>query len=225
VLGVLALLGARALLAAGSPRTRAARLVAGGVFAVLGVALLARVATMPFDPPPQDLFRASPFHAAVVTLVMLGYAVLMFALPLLLFAKERARIADLALFPEEDPNPVMRFRRDATLLYGNAASREMLAIWGLDDRGRMPSQWCARLQTIFDRGTPSIEELRVGDRTFATTLVPIVAHGYLNLYATDITARKVAEKSLRAANETLERRVRERTAELEQRLRERRRAE
>jgi signal transduction histidine kinase len=47
-------------------------------------------------------------------------------------------------------------------------------------------------------------EFLVGDRTFSATLAPVVNHGYVNLYARDITERKQAELKLEQVNKQLQ---------------------
>lgn len=40
------------------------------------------------------------------------------------------QICNMALFPDENPSPVMRVSREGVLLYANQASGNLLAAWG-----------------------------------------------------------------------------------------------
>jgi len=43
--------------------------------------------------------------------------------------QEQARILEISRFPDENPNPVMRFTRDGEVLYTNRAAAPLLASW------------------------------------------------------------------------------------------------
>src|SRR5260370_12867388 len=47
-------------------------------------------------------------------------------------------IRNLAKFPDENPNPLLRVARDGTLLYANPASHRLLAHWGCTVGTQLP---------------------------------------------------------------------------------------
>ena len=103
-----------------------------------------------------------------------------------------AQIAAINRFPDQNPNPVMRVAADGSLLYANVAS-EMLAA-ALDARmGEcLPGPWLERLREAADTGRPF--EVPAGARTFEVLAVNVPDLGFVNLYGTEITARKAIVK-------------------------------
>jgi hypothetical protein len=93
-------------------------------------------------------------------------------------------LADLARFPSENPNPVLRVMPDGTVLYANDAA---IAVNGLL-KGRKTSTLTAEVQEI---------EFESGEHVFAFSITPVAGETYINVYGRDITARNRAEEALR----------------------------
>ncbi|HYW84558.1 MAG TPA: ATP-binding protein [Spirochaetia bacterium] len=109
------------------------------------------------------------------------------------------RIQNLARFPDENPNPVMRVSVDGSLLYHNPSSRSLLPSWVSGPDGRMPAAHLPALMQAWEAGEKGEIEVREGRKTFAITIAPIRAAGYINLYAKDVTEEKsLAEKFMQA---------------------------
>jgi PAS domain S-box-containing protein len=123
-------------------------------------------------------------------------------------------VASLAKFPSENPHPILRLDRDGTILYANQASAGLLRMWGSEVGQFAPAPWPDTLREALDTGTPLSMDVECGDVSYAFSAVPMRDAGYVNLYGRDITDRRRAEESLRAAHDDLERRVRDRTEEL-----------
>jgi len=117
-------------------------------------------------------------------------------------------VKNLAKFPSEDPNPVLRISRDCRILYANDASSPVLETWRVQ-RGQPASAWasqppggqclsepwCGKIQEACASGESSAFELTCDDgRVFFITLQPIAGQDYANAYGLDITRRKKAEK-------------------------------
>ena len=123
-------------------------------------------------------------------------------------------IQRLARFPSENPSPVLRVARDGTVLYGNAASQSLLHEWDSGVGRRLPERWRQMTAGALDSGSRTEVEVEHGGRVFSVVIAPIASADYVNLYALDVTDRKLAEEALRHAHDELDMRVRERTAEL-----------
>ena len=109
-------------------------------------------------------------------------------------------IENLARFPSEDPNPVLRISKDCKILYANDASSPVLQTWTSEvtepeQEQCLPEPWCTRIQDVYGSGNSASFELECDDgHIFFLTLQPIVEAGYVNAYGLDITNRKKAEK-------------------------------
>lgn len=110
-------------------------------------------------------------------------------------ARKRAaeEIWDLAKFPSENPNPVLRVGMDGTVLYGNKASMKLLKIWKCDLGQRMPDDWCEFILDTIDSGVYQETEIKHAGRVISLSFTPVSGTDYVNLYGQDITERKLAE--------------------------------
>ncbi|NLE37316.1 MAG: PAS domain S-box protein [Pirellulaceae bacterium] len=122
-----------------------------------------------------------------------------------------AMIEDLARFPSENPNPVMRVAKDGIILYANLASDFLLEFWGCRRDGPLPEVWRQIVAQVLSTGKNQLREVDCVDKVYAMTCAPLHNSECVNLYAMDVTDRKRAEESLRAMqDELLARQTRER---------------
>ena len=105
-------------------------------------------------------------------------------------------IADLARFPSENPNPVIRVDGEGSVLYANSSSQLLLNQWDLAVGKEVPQELKATIAVASQAQVPKETELKLVDRTFATLCAPIKGAKYVNLYGRDITDRKRAEAEL-----------------------------
>ncbi len=109
-------------------------------------------------------------------------------------------IKDIAKFPPENPNPVLRIGSDGKILWANEAAKPLCKAWGCEVGSVTPTKF---LETITDAGKASRTqniELAAENKTFLFSIVPIVGEGYVNMYGFDITLRKKIEKQIENAN-------------------------
>lgn len=126
VIALLALATARSLLFAKGQVGTLTHRVAGWIFVAFGLALMVRLALIPFALPDQDLFAPSAINDAVFVTVLLFHAALMYCFPALLYAKELAsREASEAALRDSDSD--YRAILDTTLD----------GFWLLDAHGRL----------------------------------------------------------------------------------------
>ncbi len=122
------------------------------------------------------------------------------------------KIRDQARFSEQNPNPVLRARRDGRLLYGNEASGRLRDRLGIQTGDRLPPEWMAVLTGAVEEQSPRTFEVACGDRHYLFVARPIADADYVNFYGMDITGRKQVEVALRD-RETQYRAVIETTAD------------
>jgi PAS domain S-box-containing protein len=129
--------------------------------------------------------------------------------------KTESEIEQMARFPFENPNPIIRIARDGTLLYINPQGKKQLSEWHLSEGKAAPLNLRKAVLESFDSEKVLQMNLNYGKQVFSFFVAPFVDPGYANLYAMDITERKKAEEKVRQLNQDLEKRVKDRTAQLE----------
>jgi PAS domain S-box-containing protein len=112
-----------------------------------------------------------------------------------------AELHSVALFPEENPNPVMRLSAEGALIYANPTSKTLLLNWGCEDQPSLPEKLLNAAADALNTGAERQLDLDCGDRTFLFVITPITGQGYVNLYGVDITERKRMEVTLRENEE------------------------
>jgi signal transduction histidine kinase len=116
-------------------------------------------------------------------------------------AEEESR--SLARFPTENPYPVLRAQHDGRVIYANAASYELLKMWDCGINGYLPAELKDLISVILDHGSDKSVDVPCNDRVYSIMLVPIVDCEYVNLYGSDITARKRAEEKMQRSEAML----------------------
>lgn len=111
------------------------------------------------------------------------------------------RVGSTALFPEENPFPVLRVDSQGQLLYANRASSELLTQWRCSVGESVPEFVQSELKLALESGTTRELEVQCKDRELSFALVPIRERGYANFYGRDLTKRKRAEAALKESEQ------------------------
>lgn len=106
------------------------------------------------------------------------------------------QLKDLARFPEENPNPVLRVNKEGMIVYSNAACSG-LDIFSCKEDQLLPEQYRSIVAEVLNTGSYQILEVPKKDRIFTLHFVPIVDRGYVNIYGSDITELVLFGKALR----------------------------
>ena len=109
-------------------------------------------------------------------------------------AEEQAE--NLAKFPEEDPFPVLRIKKDGTIIYSNTPGQVLLDKW-LCKAGQMaPQDWRKAVYETLKSNRYLVKEVHCGDEIFSFAIAPVTERGYVNLYGRDITRTRQAQHAL-----------------------------
>ena len=108
--------------------------------------------------------------------------------------KAQEKIASLAKFPAENPNPVFRITRNGTLLYANDAAKSFLVEWDCQVGQTVPVDWQHRVTDVFLKATEGRVEVDHRKNIFSFFIVPVINEDYANIYGRDITKRKQFEQ-------------------------------
>ena len=115
--------------------------------------------------------------------------------------KAEDAVRDMARFPSENPNPVLRVGTDLAILHANAASADFLRVFDSGVHRAFPAAGRPAVEAAFATNAITHFESEVGDRAIVFAVCPVAARGYANVYGMDITDRKRTEQAL-AASET-----------------------
>lgn len=111
--------------------------------------------------------------------------------------KAQEALRATALFPDQNPSPVLRVSRDGILLFANAASKRLLHAWRCKTGHMVPGTIREKVGQAIDSGRVGEVEVTCGRVTYAFSVAPIASEGYANLYGHDVTRRKAAEEAAR----------------------------
>ena len=104
--------------------------------------------------------------------------------------KPYKEIEELAKFPAENPNPVLRITKDGTVLYHNYPSEPLLEHWHYQKGKALQDRWIQlMIDALHDNAIKTVET-EIGDKVIFLTFAPIAEKGFVNVYGSDITELK-----------------------------------
>jgi PAS domain S-box-containing protein len=109
-------------------------------------------------------------------------------------------IEELAKFPTENPNPVLRISKDGIVLYHNYASESLLEQWHYKEEKPLQDRWFQFVLDALKDDDIKTVETEIGDKVISLTFAPIVEKDFVNVYGLDITECKQAEERVKHLN-------------------------
>jgi PAS domain S-box-containing protein len=107
-------------------------------------------------------------------------------------------IAAVALFPAQNPSPVLRVNRAGILLYKNPASESLLGELELEVGKPVQAFLRELVNHSLETARSETSEQTSGSRLYLVSVTPINEESYANLYWTDITELRASERLMRA---------------------------
>ncbi len=111
-------------------------------------------------------------------------------------------VANANRFPEENPNPVMRFSAHGhILMYSNNSGKGIVAYLSKEKNGKTKKNFTKQLEKSFLIGSNYQFELSVDNTIYMINAVPFKSNNYINVYANDISAMKQANELVKQSEE------------------------
>ena len=105
-------------------------------------------------------------------------------------------IVNLAKFPSENPNPVLKVSRDGKIIYANNGSETLLKYWNRNVGQLLPDAFRSKVGEVYCSGVNSTEEIEFDTYAYTLTYTPLSGTNFINIYGFDITERKKLEERL-----------------------------
>ena len=118
--------------------------------------------------------------------------------------KATQEIEQLAMFPAENPYPVLRISSDGDLLYHNKGSQALLEKWDYFKHDTLPEEIKKFAKNTLITKEISHKEIDIENKMFLLSFTPVRKKHFVNIYGIDISYRISIEQQLRAANQQLE---------------------
>ncbi len=106
--------------------------------------------------------------------------------------KAEEKITNLAKFPSENPYPVLRVSKKE-IIYSNTAGED---IFGIKEKDEIPYILRDDVERVLSDKILKIVEKEVNSKVYSFIIAPVEGVSYINIYGSDITERKKAEKRL-----------------------------
>ena len=123
-------------------------------------------------------------------------AVSVFAVDITKRKNAEDKLHDLAKFPVENINPVYRISRGGVLLYLNTAAKKLSLTAKTKVGDKVPKKWSVLIKQIYDSKERHVTELELSEGVYEFEQIPILGKNYVNIYAKNITEKKVAKTKL-----------------------------
>ncbi len=117
--------------------------------------------------------------------------------------KAENAIKNLAKFPSENPNPVIRVDFEGKIIFTNEACKNKLKDWKCKKGSSIPDPIYDLVKNKL-KNKPLTIDIISGKSIYEFFITPVKEEGYINLYGRDITARKLAEDKLRKSYSKLQ---------------------
>ncbi len=113
------------------------------------------------------------------------------------------RLEELARFPDENPNPVLRVSPEGSVLYANEAARQTRGLLAGRKHEKLTKSLIQDLAMAVADETVGNVEFEASGATYNFALVPVAGRPYVNVFGSNVTEHKQTEKAVRESEELL----------------------
>ena len=106
------------------------------------------------------------------------------------------RLEDLAKFPRENPNPVLRVSKDGIILYANESSQNIIKDGRFSSKGVLTRESREVVAACIASERRIEVEYKFGEQFYRLIIAPFKERDYVNIYGFDETEKKVLEQRL-----------------------------
>ena len=106
------------------------------------------------------------------------------------------RLEDLAKFPRENPNPVLRVSKDGIILYANESSQNIIKDERFSSNGVLNRESRELIAGCIASEKRIEVEYKFGEQFYRLIIAPFKERDYVNIYGFDETEKKVLEQRL-----------------------------
>jgi len=111
--------------------------------------------------------------------------------------KAEMEISNLAKFPSENPNPILRVTKES-IIYLNKVSE---SIFSIKEGDPLPEMFQDAVIEAININTLKEIEIEIENQIYSFVIAPIEGEVYVNVYGRDITKRKKSEDTLKESEE------------------------
>ena len=103
--------------------------------------------------------------------------------------EEAEETKNLIIFPDHNPNPVLRVKRDGIIVYANSACKPLLNEWATEINKPIDEDLIQTLKKVFSSRKDKEIEVTAGNTTFSLQFVPVAGTDYVNVYGVKSTRK------------------------------------
>ncbi len=111
------------------------------------------------------------------------------------------QIEEMARFPLENPNPVLRVSNTGALMYANPGAASLLRYWKIKTGDIVPDEIKKIVTSCMLLGNNREYDISVENKIFSLFISPVCNSQYVIIYGRDVTKHKQAEDALRESEE------------------------
>ncbi len=111
------------------------------------------------------------------------------------------KVIDLSLFPDQNPNPVLRVSKAGKIIYCNNSCNQILTKDQVESKHMVNKLWQEAIIEALKTSQIQQIEIEYNKKVFVLFFNPFQENDYVNIYGLDITERKLAETSLKESQE------------------------